>query len=340
MVVWLSAVISAQAEVPGAVRAERLVKQLELADKCPDAMYALWQLGSDAVPALSRALRDPRIEVVESACAVLQEMGEVAAPVTTHLQRELGKSEGRRKQALKWALRAVTSQTIAVTSWQGTVVFLDKKGKVVKEYKGFSNLWGVQLLPDGNCLVAQSGGTEIIEVTADGDVVPNPDVELGPGLRAQRMLNGNTLIAGNSSFVRELDAAGKVVWKYDKMGVTATRLLNGHTLVVSSQDKTLVEIGRDGKVVKSWKIPAMVYGVRRLPNGHTLVATRTNHHLLELDADGKTITSTRVIGEPNDVLRYADGMTVIAGKDGVTAYDPAGKELWTHELQWAGCLAR
>lgn len=345
MVVCLSAVLVAQDEVPGVVRAEQLVKQLELVDKCPDAMYALWQLGADAVPALSRALRDPRIEVVESACAVIHEMREVAAPVRTHLERELKQAKGRRKKALTWALRAVTSQAIAVASFSGEIVLFDRSGKVQAHHMGFKNLWGVQLLPGGEFLVAQGAGSGVTNVDASGDVIKRLDGEqniitFGVGLRAQRLLNGHTVIASSGKNVRELDAFGKPVWDYQASATVAQRLLNGHTLIVDMRENKLLEVDRDGKVARSFEVPSLIYGMRRLPNGHTLLTTRSNHRLVELDADGKQVNTTETLGSPNDVLRYADGTTIIASKKAVTAYDTHGETLWTHKVEWAGSLAR
>ncbi|MFT7537728.1 MAG: hypothetical protein ACI85K_003689 [Hyphomicrobiaceae bacterium] len=345
MVVCLSAIVVAQDEVPGVVRAERLVKQLELPDKCPDAMYALWQLGADAVPALSRAVRDPRIEVLESACAVIHEMKDVAAPMRTHLERELKQADGRRKKALEWALRAVTSQTIAVAGWTGEIVLLDRSGKVQEHHKGFKQLWGVQLLPSGGFLVAQGADGAVVNVDAGGDVIKQLDgqqdeVSFGPGLRAQRLLNGHTVIVSSRKNVRELDACGKLVWKYKAVATVATRLLNGHTLIVSNRQNQLLEVNRDGKVARSFKIPPLTFGARRLPNGHTLLTTRSSHCLIELDADGKQVKTNKTLNDPNDVLRYADGTTIIASQKGVTAYGADGETLWTHKMEWAGGLAR
>jgi hypothetical protein len=216
---------------------------------------------------------------------------------------------------------------------------------VQEHHKGFKQLWGVQLLPSGGFLVAQGADGAVVNVDAGGDVIKQLDgqqdeVSFGPGLRAQRLLNGHTVIVSSRKNVRELDACGKLVWKYKAVATVATRLLNGHTLIVSNRQNQLLEVNRDGKVARSFKIPPLTFGARRLPNGHTLLTTRSSHCLIELDADGKQVKTNKTLNDPNDVLRYADGTTIIASQKGVTAYGADGETLWTHKMEWAGGLAR
>jgi hypothetical protein len=338
----LVAAIPAQqpaAQLPSAIRAERFVKELELPTKRGDAMYGLWQLGSDAAPVLARALRDPRPEVVQSVCAVIREMGSKAALLRVHIERELAKSAGARKHALQWALHGVASENIALAKWGGSIVVVDKQGKVVVEHKNVGTPWGVQLLPNGHFLVAQLAAG-VVEYDATGKKFWSCPGKIRQALRAQRLVNGNTVIVDGQKRIFEVDKKGKVVWHYNKTTSCATRLLNGHYVLVSLQDNKLVEIDEAGKELSSWDVPRHCYGLQRLPSGNTLVATRTGDRLIEYDGKGKIATETKVDTNPNAVLRLGDGTTIVGNFKGASAIDAAGKTLWQVKAQIVGGIGR
>lgn len=77
----------ANGTVPGVVRAEQVYRQLLAPGSRPDAMHLLWRLQGDALPVLARAVRSQDVDVVVAACAVLHDMGRVAAPVREVLAR-------------------------------------------------------------------------------------------------------------------------------------------------------------------------------------------------------------------------------------------------------------
>lgn len=326
-------------QLPPAVRAERFVKELELPAKCGDAMHGLWQLGPDAAPVLARALRDPRIEVVQSVCAVIREIGPGAAALRVHIERELAKSEGARKHALQWALHGVASENIALAKWEGNVVVVDKKGKVVADHQNIATVWGVQLLPNGHFLAAQLTGG-VVEYDAAGKKCWSYPKKLQQALRAQRLVNGNTVIVDGQKRILEVDPKGALVWSYEATSSCAVRLLNGNVVLVNLATNKLVEINPAGKELTSWDVPTHCYGLQRLANGNTLVSTRTGDRLIEYDAKGKVFKETKVAASPNDVLRLADGTTILGNFQGARAIDAAGKPLWQIKAQIVGGIGR
>lgn len=333
-------------EEPAVVRAERFVKELELADKRGNAKLGLWQLGRDALPALSRAIRDPRIEVVEAACEVVYEMKELAAPLREQLTRELEKAEGQRKKALQWALCGASSTVIACASWEGEVVVLDRDGKPQGSHKGLGTLWGIQRLPNGEHLLARSGGDGgILQLDTAGNATKleaEDGKKISPGgvLRVQRLLNGNTLAASGNTPVMEYDPKGRVVRTFATSGSAVTRLLNGHTLILDRSNGKVVEYDVDAKVVTSFEVPSSCFGMRRLPDGRTLVTDRKSDQVVAFDKKGAQVKTWSVLSDPNDVILLPDGTMVVGGSSAVAAYDRTGKQLWLHKLEWAGCLSR
>ena len=323
-------------EDPPVVRAERFVKQLELPRKRGDAMHGLWQLGAAAAPALARALRDPRPEVVQAACAVINEIGPAAGQLRVHLERQLDNGGGAHEAALQWALHGITDKSVVVANWNGSVVILDASGKVVQEHQNVTQPWGVQMLPGGHFLTAQL--TE--GVHEYGEKVWSYSGKLRQALRAQRLIDGTTVIVEGQKQIGEYDASGKKRWSYAGTTSCAMRLLNGHYVLVDSAANKLREIDRDGKTLRSWDVPAHCYGIRRLPNGNTLLTTRTNNRILEYDPDGKLVKERRLEVSPNDVMLRHDGVLLVADFNGVLALDADDKELWRYKGQMIGGLGR
>jgi len=324
---------------PAVVRAERFVKELELPKKRGDAMHGLWQLGAGAAPALARALRDPRPQVCEAACAVIYEIGSSAKQLRTHIERERKTAKGSRKAALDWALHGVTNETIALAQWDDGLIVLDKDGQAIFERKGIKTVWGVQLLPGGHILGAQlSGGVH--EYDAEGDKCWSYDGKTTQALRAKRLVDGTTCIVDGQRQIIEVDKAGKTLWQHKATTSCATRLLNGHYVLIDIKANKLREIDRDGKTLKSWDVPVHCYGIQRLPNGNTLVATRTNDRVIEYHPDGKVAKETKVAHSPNDVLRLPNGTIYTANFNSVTATDKNGKQLWLYKATMVGGLSR
>ena len=71
---------------------------------------------------------------------------------------------------------------------------------------------------------------------------------------AERLVNGNTLIAEFANKVVEVDSGGKVVWSFEAGALDADRLVDGNTLIADYKGNRFVEVSPDGEVV--WLVEA------------------------------------------------------------------------------------
>jgi len=128
--------------------------------------------------------------------------------------------------------------------------------------------------PDGNFLVAHMDMGKVVEYDREGKAVWS--VELPSPWDAERLKNGNTLIASNNAFVREVNAKGETVWEFRPRAdapeyrfwvtQTALRLANGNTLVsnwhgrdAGGEPVQFIEVTPEKKVVwalRSWTAPS------------------------------------------------------------------------------------
>jgi len=135
----------------------------------------------------------------------------------------------------------------------------------------------IRMTPAGTILVGHMSEGKVVEYDLDGKVVWQVAAE--HAWSAIRLLNGNTLIAGDGAkYAREVDHDGKTVWEFTqadapdiKLSNTqyAMRLLNGNTVItswVAGDNNTshwpgsiqALEITPDKKVVwklSSWQNP-------------------------------------------------------------------------------------
>jgi hypothetical protein len=160
-----------------------------------------------------------------------------------------------------------------------------------------------QRLDDGLTMIAESGPARIIEVDKAGKIqrevklkVNNPSTHSDTRL-VRKIAGGNYLVAHESDgFVREYEAAGKIVWDYEvplfgkarKGGhgpeafgnsvFSAVRLANGNTLIGAGNGHSVLEVTPKKEIV--WKVEqndlpgitlAWVTRVERLGNGNTLI---------------------------------------------------------------------
>lgn len=325
--------------VPGAVLAERCYVQLLKPDGRPAAMHQLWELQRDALPVLSRAVRSKDLAVVQAACAVLHDIGTVAEPVRDILVRERRNAKGPRREALEWALHPLEARGFTLTTWQGEILFVDRDGEIVRKLDGFQSAWSVQTLPHARLLVTQASNGGIRELDDQGSELRAFGTKKGQPLRAQRLWNGNTMLADSQRGLREFDASGKLVWQHDENANCGVRLLNGHTLFVTSANK-LVEIDPDGKQLRELAIPGQVYGMRQLPGGRTLLASRSGKGVVIIDRAGKVVKDWLQVDNPSDALLLDDGSILICGGTKAAMVGPDGKERWSIARQWVAGVSR
>jgi hypothetical protein len=178
--------------------------------------------------------------------------------------------------------------------------------------------------------------------------------------------NGNFLLNTGPAKVVEMTPEKKVVWTYEakpKDGYKGNvevhacqRLADGNTMIAESGNARIVEVDKDGKVVK--EVPLTVENpsahsdtrlVRKLENGHYLVAHENDGCVREYDGNGKVVWTYKLglAGRPASgghgveghgdhvysALRLPSGNTLIGCGNGnrVIEVTPEGKTVWSVE---------
>lgn len=219
----------------------------------------------------------------------------------------------------------VTHRVLAADRGTGKVAIVDASGKVEWEFANKHDVHDLHMLPNGNILTHVSH-TKIVEI--------NPKME--------------------------------IVWSYEskpKTGYTGKievhafqRLENGLTMIAESGNQRIIEVDRDGKIIKV--VPLTVKNphphrdtrmVRKLDNGGYLVCHEGDGCVREYDALGKVVWNytlelgdrKRAPGHGPDgygvevygAIRLSNGNTLIAGGNNhrVLEVDSTGKVVWKIE---------
>jgi len=180
----------------------------------------------------------------------------------------------------------------------------------------------------------------------------------------QVLPNGNILTHTSATTTVEIEPKKKeIVWKYEskpKAGYNGRvevhsfqRLPNGDTMIAESGNSRLIEVSKDGKIVK--EIPLKVAKpnahrdtrrVRKLANGHYLVCQESEGAVREYDGTGKVVWEYKLDlnnrkrsgghgpeGHGVEVfgaVRLPNGNTLIAGGNNnrVLEVTPKGEVAW------------
>jgi outer membrane protein assembly factor BamB len=215
--------------------------------------------------------------------------------------------------------------------------------------------------PSYRVLGADNG--KIAIVGANGVVeweIPNPtevhNVAYLPG--------GNVMFTVKGPAIVEMNPQKEVVWKYEckpnaenrqRVEVHAfQRLADGSTMIAETGNKRIIEVDREGKIVK--EVPLTIDRpdphrdtrmARKLSDGHYLVCHEGDGKVREYDGSGKVVWSYSLDlgGRPRSpghgveghgaevfgALRLPSGNTLIAAGNGnrVIEVNPAGKIVWS-----------
>ncbi len=332
---------------PSAARlAQRSVKLLELPSRRVAAVDQLMRLGPDAVPALERALLDPRPEIVRTVAHIIGCLGPVAKATLPRLEK-LSMSENRIiATATEWArhrIRPVGITVIAEYS-ASTVTIVGADGKVT-EIPQLKGAFDADRLPNGRYLVVAHGENRVVEVDGKGKRFWSCKLASQP-LDADRLPNGNTLIAERAGKKRvfEVSPKGKVVWKFNppkgQAPQEADRLPNGNTLISCYSPGAIFEVDPSGKQVWQHQAGGLLCDADRLPNGNTLYCVGSQKRVKEIDPTGKVVFELRVPTSPSDADRLPNGHTLVAHTTGVVEYDAKGKVVWQRTAKYAGQVNR
>ncbi|WP_439630403.1 beta-propeller domain-containing protein [Gemmata sp.] len=186
-------------------------------------------------------------------------------------------------------------------------------------------LVGVAFATSGRAFVVDADG----KVTWEYPVKAALDVWLLP--------NGNLLFPSRGVGIIEVNKDKEVVWQYKMDAATETyscqRLADGTTVIGDNNNRRIIEVDKDGKVLRETKVKSHGhYGlrsVRKLESGNYLVCERGAGAVREYTPEGKVAFEYKV-GGPLSAVRLPNGNTLIntAIKGLCVEVNPKGEEVW------------
>ncbi len=153
--------------------------------------------------------------------------------------------------------------------------------------------------------------------------------------------NGNYLFCFKTGAL-EVKPDKTKVWEYkapDKTEVHACQPLGeGRVLIAETGTARLIEVDREGKIVKEIKLSPgpkvsthdQFRGTRKTRDGHYLVCFKGDHKVLELDANGKELREIRTDGDVHEVIPLPEGHLLLSCGEGhkVVEIDHTGNTVW------------
>ncbi|WAC05063.1 MAG: aryl-sulfate sulfotransferase [Methanoregula sp.] len=248
------------------------------------------------------------------------------------------------------------------------IIEVNQLGEIVWEYplpdelKSYTNPgWDVEVLQNGNILtlLPRNG---VYEINRDKQVVWKY-IDSKVSHDADRIGNGNTLIAfgggdtAGDAQVKEIDPDGKRVWSWyakdvftgaEYTGISnegwthtnaVSRLESGNTLISLRNFNVIVEVDRNGKLVRT--IGKGLFEAQHDPlvlsNGKLLVANHVEpHEILELDPYGAVIWRYTIMRKGSwpvrDANRLPNGNTLITASDRIIEVTPDLQVVWQFRL--------
>ncbi|HWA27054.1 MAG TPA: hypothetical protein VG734_15460 [Lacunisphaera sp.] len=189
-------------------------------------------------------------------------------------------------------------------------------------------------------LCTDSAGNKIAVVAADGSV--EWEVSYQHPQDCWALPNGNYLFCHAHGAI-EMTPAKAIVWEYkapEKSEVHACQPLpDGRVLVMENGTSRLLEVGRDGKIVKEIKLPEppakvsvhdQYRGVRKTREGHYIICRKGEHRVEELDGDGRVLRAIPVPGDVHEAVLLPNRNLLISCGDGhkIIEVDPRDKVVW------------
>jgi hypothetical protein len=222
----------------------------------------------------------------------------------------------------------------------GKVVDLDAANRVRWSIDGLQKPLDAQMLPGERVLVAEHDGDRVTERNRKNEILWEKQIS-GP-LMAQRMANGNTVIATRTQVV-EVDKTGRAVSTYAPKDawliMKALKLPNGDLGVVTQLNTAVgtakyTRVDATGKELKSFPVDIRTFGgkIDVLANGHVIVPEMNNNRVVEHDETGKIVWEAPAAGAIAAV-RLANGHTMVTTMDQHRAFelDRTGKEVWEYK---------
>ena len=188
-------------------------------------------------------------------------------------------------------------------------------------------------------LVSDYGGDKIAIVAADGRVEWEHPAEKPQDVW---MLPGGNILFSHLRGAREVTPGHDVVWSYQAPREAEVHgcqpLPDGRVMVVECGTKRLVEVDRDGRVVRAIAVPVktakphdQLRGCRRTPDGRFLVSAKGDRAVLELGPDVALVRTIPTPGDPHEVRELPGGRILVACGEGeaLIEFGRDGGVAWT-----------
>lgn len=162
------------------------------------------------------------------------------------------------------------------------IVLLDRASKTILwESSGLRGAFCVDALPEGGFLVGE--GKSIVHLDKDGRMVSRASINFGLTTDVKSLSGGRMLVSdGSAGTVAEMDWQGNITWSVSGLHwpSEAQRLPNGNTLVADGTAQ-LKEFDSNGKLIHVIGLQRWAASVQRVDDG-TLVGERDAVELLDI----------------------------------------------------------
>jgi hypothetical protein len=228
--------------------------------------------------------------------------------------------------------------TLMCTLDNGTVGEMDRAGQWRWKLTGLQSPADVQVLPNGNVLVAEHHGRAVRQRDKTGKVLWEKILNNSP-VTCRRLANGNIFIATYSQLL-EVDRTGNTRFSFTGGGgqiFGACKLLSGNAVYINSAGR-VAEVDRTGREVRAIaeRLDGAGYwaSVESLPRGRFLCALGGGNKVVEIDSTGKVLWSCNV-NAPGGAVRLRNGHTLVASINAsfVAEFDRDGREVWKQNAQ-------
>lgn len=174
----------------------------------------------------------------------------------------------------------------AVTAWRQ---WLAGDGKTAALFFPLRSMGSTSYLPPGHTLIAMGNNQRgAVEFNAEGKEVWNYPFQ--NCWTAERLANGNTLIASHSGGLIEVSPDKKSLWEFPMSFIDATPLENGNILATSQTEGRVIEIRKlDKAIVWEYRSNSGPVSAIRLPNGNTIVGTSGAAGIREVTPEKKEL---------------------------------------------------
>jgi hypothetical protein len=213
----------------------------------------------------------------------------------------------------------VEHRFVSGISGGGPIAIVAADGHIEWQHQVAGEANDVWALANGHVAFAHKDGAT--ELSADEQVVWSYDAPAGSEIHGCQPLPGGGFLIGEAhdgglSFLRELDAAGKL---QKSIPVTAPSNLSAHEqfreVRKTPQGTYLVtylglaharEVDDTGKLLR--ELPCGSFVAVRLPSGNTLVACGDDHRVIEVDAQNNVVWQVTEKEIPGNQLGFAAGV--------------------------------